>query len=176
MQDNKLNFRATSISDEDIKNRKVLTTRWTADAKYLWDSGIAIGKYLAGLKDGIIWGVKCYRCQRIMVPPRAFCEWCFRPIDEWIKLSDTGTVNTFSICYVTWDVRRIKEPQIPAVIEIDGASKGMGILHLIGGVDPHKIYVGMKVKAVWKPEKDREGAITDILYWQPINLEGKNGI
>jgi uncharacterized OB-fold protein len=25
----------------------------------------------------------------------------------------------------------------------------------------------MKVKAVWKPESEREGAITDIIYFEP---------
>jgi uncharacterized OB-fold protein len=27
----------------------------------------------------------------------------------------------------------------------------------------------MRVKAVWKKPKDREGAITDILYFRPID-------
>lgn len=158
----------TGLSDEDIKEGKVLTTRWKADAKYGWDAGVAISRYLAGLKEGKILGVRCHKCGRTMVPPRIFCEWCFRNIDEWVELKDTGTVNTFSLCYVTWDVKRIKEPQIPAVIEIDGASKGMGIMHLLGEVDPKKVYIGMRVKAVWKEPAEREGAITDIRYWKPV--------
>jgi uncharacterized OB-fold protein len=162
------NFRGTSLSDEDFKQGRILTTFWVADAKYAWDTGVAIGKYLEGLKQGIILGVECDKCHRKMVPPRAFCEWCFKPIDNWIVLSDTGTVNTFSLCYVTWDVKRIEEPQIPAVIEIDGADKGMGILHLLGEVNPKDVFIGMRVKAVFKPEKEREGAITDILYWKPL--------
>lgn len=168
MKELNLNFQGTALSDDDFKKGKVCTTYWKSDTKYAWDRGIAIGKYLEGMKQGKILGVECHKCGRKMVPPRIFCEWCFKPIDNWIELIDTGTVNTFSLCYVTWDVRRIKEPLLPAVIEIDGASKGMGIMHLLGEVDPKKIYVGMKVKAVWKPEKEREGAITDIKYWKPI--------
>ncbi len=158
----------TGLKDEDFQKGRVLFTRWKADAKYKWDAGIAIGRYLAGLKQGKILGVKCYKCERIMVPPRIFCEWCFRNIDEWVVLKDTGRVNTFSLCYVTWDVKRIKEPQIPAVIEIDGASPGMGIMHLLGEVDPKKVQIGMRVRAVWKPVEQREGAITDIMYFKPI--------
>ncbi len=159
---------AHGLSDDDFKHGKVCTTRWTADARYTWDRGVAVGRYLAGLKQGKILAVKCRRCERIMVPPRAFCELCFKPIDGWTEVADTGVVNTFSLCYVTWDVRRIKEPLIPAVIEIDGASPGIGIMHLLGGVDPGKVHRGMKVRAVWKPEAEREGAITDILYWKPV--------
>ncbi|MGQ9707542.1 MAG: Zn-ribbon domain-containing OB-fold protein [bacterium] len=161
-------FLGTGLRDEDIKERKVLTTYWKADARYGWDAGLGIGKYLAGLKEEKILGVKCHRCARVMVPPRAFCEWCFRNVDEWVELKDTGTVNTFSLCYVTWDVKRIKEPQIPAVIEVDGASPGMGIMHLLGEVDPKKVHIGMRVRAIWKAPKERTGAITDILYWKPI--------
>ncbi|MEO0099127.1 MAG: Zn-ribbon domain-containing OB-fold protein [candidate division WOR-3 bacterium] len=163
-----MKFLGTGLKDEEIKERKVCLAYWKADAKYAWDCGIAIGKYLAGLKEGKILGVKCEKCGRIMVPPRIFCEECFRTIDSWVELKDTGKVNTFSLCYITWDMKFLKEPQIPAVIEIDGASPGHGIMHLLGEVKPEEVKVGMKVKAVWKKKEEREGAITDILYFKPI--------
>jgi uncharacterized OB-fold protein len=55
------------------------------------------------------------------------------------------------------------------VIEIDGAAPGMGILHLIDEVDPWQVEIGMKVKAVWKPAEERQGAITDIRYFEPVH-------
>ncbi|MEO0094175.1 MAG: Zn-ribbon domain-containing OB-fold protein [candidate division WOR-3 bacterium] len=158
----------TGLSSQDFKQKKILTEKWTANAKYGWDCGIAIGRYLSELKNGRIIGIKCHKCNRIVVPPRIFCEWCFKPMDEWVYLKDTGTVNTFSLCYVAWNMERLTEPQIPAVIEIDGASPGMGIMHLISEIDPKKVTRGMKVKAVWRPENERTGAITDIKYWKPV--------
>jgi uncharacterized OB-fold protein len=89
-------------------------------------------------------------------------------MDQFLPLSDTGTVNTYSLCYVTWDVQRIKEPEIPAVIEIDGASPLHGIMHKLGEVDPDRVSIGMRVQAVWKPADQREGSITDIQYFRPI--------
>jgi hypothetical protein len=89
-------------------------------------------------------------------------------MDEYVPLQDTGTVNTFSICYVTWDVKRIQEPLIPAVIEIDGAAPLHGIMHLLGEIDPKAVHIGMRVKAVWKPPEQRQGAVTDILYFKPV--------
>lgn len=163
-----MKFLGTGLKDEEIREKKVCLTYWRAEAKYAWDCGIAIGKYLAGLKEGKILGVNCERCGRIMVPPRIFCEECFRTIDSWVELKDTGKVNTFSLCYITWNVKTLKEPQIPAVIEIDGATPGYGIMHLLGEVKPEVVKIGMKVKAVWKKEEEREGAITDILYFKPI--------
>ncbi len=145
----------------------VLTTHWVPEAQYTWDAGIAIGRYLEGLHDGKIIGSHCRHCERTVVPPRNFCEECFNPMDEFVTLQDTGTVNTFSRCYVTWDVQMLDEPQIPAVIEIDGADPGMGILHLIRDVDPDDVHIGMRVQAVWKPADERVGAITDIDYFKP---------
>nr|MBC7244297.1 Zn-ribbon domain-containing OB-fold protein [Chloroflexota bacterium] len=161
-------FPGVGLRESDFTERKVLFTEWKPNAQYAWDAGIAIGRYLAELKEGRIIGVHCHRCRRTVVPPRIFCEWCFRPMDEWVYLEDHGVVNTFSICHVRWDMERLEEPLIPAVIEIAGASKGMGILHLLGEVDPKQVKIGMKVKAVWKPAAERIGAITDILYFKPV--------
>lgn len=157
----------TALSDADIKEKKVLVTEWHPNLKYAWDTGIGYGRYFAELKNGRIVGTKCDKCHRVLLPARVFCELCFRTVDEWVHLKDTGTVNTFSIAYTGTQAERLKEPQIPALIEIDG-SGGVGIMHLIGEVDPKKVKIGMKVKAVWKPKAQREGAITDIKYWKPL--------
>lgn len=157
-----------SLKNEDVTNGALCLTRFKPRLEYQWDAGLAVGHYLAGLKDGVLMGRRCAHCSRILIPPRMFCEWCFTPTTEWVRLFDTGTVNTFSLCYVTWNMVRVSEPQIPAVIEIDGASKGMGILHLLGEVESHRVRIGMPVKAVWKPPEERQGAITDIKYFKPI--------
>lgn len=168
MSDKIENWPGVDLSDEDIKQKKIFTTSWNPNLNYAWDTGIAYGRFLSEIKEGKIIGVKCHRCNRIIVPPRLFCERCFKETDEWVYLKDTGTVNTFSVAYTDWKASRIKEPNIPAVIEIDGASKLMGILHLLGEVDPKEVRIGMRVKAVWKPPEEREGAITDIKYFKPL--------
>ena len=61
---------------------------------------------------------------------------------------------------------------MPAVIEIDGAG-GNGFMHILGEVDPKKVRFDMKVKAVWKPAKERTGDITDIKYFKPVGKGGK---
>ncbi len=153
---------------------KALKIAWNPVLKYNWDNGKAIGKYLEELKKGKIIARVCDKCHRIMLPPRMFCEYCFRPTDRWQYVKDTGRVNTFAISRIYWNAQRIPQgepPIIPAVIEIDGASEGMGILHLLGNVEPEKVHIGMRVKAVWRPESERIGAITDILYFEPIKDE-----
>jgi uncharacterized OB-fold protein len=161
----------TPLHERDFKDGSILFNYDELRGDFAWDTGIAIGQYLAGLKHGVILGVRCSTCRKTVVPPRTVCEWCFRPMSEFVPLQDTGTVNTFSLCYVTWDVRRIQEPEIPAVIEIDGASPLHGIMHMLGDVDPKQVHIGMRVQAVWKEPLDRLGAVTDILYFKPIQEE-----
>lgn len=170
MELEKFELGGTHYKDKDVEEGKILALAWKPELRYAWDDGVAIGRYLAELKRGRIIARKCNKCRRIMLPPRMFCEMCWRPTDEWVYCRDTGRVNTFSICYVNWDASRIGEgekPHLPAVIEIDGASPGMGILHLLGEVDPKEIEIGMEVEAVWKKPEEREGAVTDILYFRP---------
>jgi uncharacterized OB-fold protein len=140
---------------------------FTVDARYAWDTGAAVGRFLAGLREGRVLARECRQCGRVLVPPRMFCEECFRPTDRWVEVQDSGRVNTFSICWVAWDMQPLDEPELPAVIEIDGASPGIGIMHKLGEVEPDAVHVGMEVEAVWRPESDREGSILDIEYFRP---------
>jgi uncharacterized OB-fold protein len=159
--------RGAALDEADLERGKIFLNSYAPALRYAWDTGEAMGRYLAELKEGRLIARSCRKCERVMIPPRMFCERCFRSTDDWIYVKDTGTVNTFSLCYVSWDVRRLKQPEIPAVIEIDGASPGMGILHLIRKVAPRDVHVGMRVNAVWKTASKRTGRITDIAYWMP---------
>lgn len=156
----------TPLSDAAVHTGQVITLEWPSSLRYAWDTGVAMGRFLEELKAGHIFGRRCDRCERVLVPPRMFCERCFRPTDAWQRVGDTGTINTFSESHIRWDAVRIGEPIQVAVIEIDGASSG-GFLHLLGEVNPGDIRIGMKVKAVWKPAGEREGSILDIRYFKP---------
>ncbi len=135
------------------------------DARYAWDTGVAISTYLRGLQSGRILARECDECERVLVPPRMFCERCFRPTDRWTDVSQTGTVQTFSICHVSWDMHPLDMPELPAVIAIDGTDGGL--LHKLGRISPDDVEVGLAVEAVWKPGAERTGSILDIAYFRP---------
>jgi len=105
----------------------------------------------------------------VLVPPRMFCERCFRGTDAWKQVEHTGVVQTFSICNVRWDMQPLDEPELPAVIAIDGSDGGF--LHMLGEVERDEIRIGMKVEAVWKPVSERTGSILDIAYFRPGRRE-----
>ena len=166
----------TNVKEDSFKNNKILYTMFEPQLEYAWDNGIGIGLYLNGLKEGKILASYSHTSNRIMIPPRAFDELAWCNTDGDIEVKDTGTVQTFSISRVNWDASRRKPgepPLIPAVIALDGASEKMGILHLLDEVKPEDVYIGMKVKAVWKPADEREGLITDIRHFKPIRAPKK---
>ena len=156
------------ITPQELKEGKYLDIAYKFEPKYSWAAGVAISRFLTELKEGKIIARKCWKCNRILVPPRMYCEQCYRPTDEWVYVKDTGTVNTYSISHVGTDARRLATPVLVAVVDLDGASPGVGILHTLGEVEQSKISVGMRVRAVWKPAEQRQGAITDIRYFKPV--------
>jgi len=160
-------YRGVEVGPRDLEEGRVLLVQHRVAPSYEWACGEALSFFLSKLKEAEIWGTRCRRCDRTLLPPRIFCELCFRRVDEWVKLKDTGVVRTFSFSYINTDASRRKEPQIVAVVEIDGASRGMGLLHLLGEVEMDRVRVGLPVKAVWRPPASRLGAITDIEYFKP---------
>ncbi|HEX5903897.1 MAG TPA: Zn-ribbon domain-containing OB-fold protein [Actinomycetota bacterium] len=134
-------------------------------ARFEWDAGVAIARFLDGLRGGMLLGRECRNCERVLVPPRMFCERCFRGTDAWVQVEDTGVVQTFSICHVSWDMQPLDVPSLPAVIAIDGSDGGF--LHVLGEVAPDDVSIGMAVEAVWKPVGERTGSILDIAHFRP---------
>jgi acetyl-CoA C-acetyltransferase len=142
----------------------------SVDARYEWDTGVAVGRFLEGLRAGRILGRACSGCERVLVPPRMFCERCFRGTDGWVEVETTGVVQTYSVCHVSWDMQPLDPPLVPAVISVDGSDGGL--LHLLGEVAPEDVRIGMAVEAVWRNAGDRTGSILDISHFRPQRGEG----
>jgi len=153
------------LSDAEFRGDSTAVDH-AVDARYAWDTGIAVGLFLDSLGKGDVEGRRCENCGRVLLPPRAFCERCFRETEPAYEgVGAVGVVNTFSICHIRWDMQPLDPPEIPAVIEFPGTSGGF--LHKLGEVDPDDVRIGMEVVAVWKPEQERTGSILDIEYFRP---------
>jgi acetyl-CoA C-acetyltransferase len=138
---------------------------------YAWDNGFALTTYLEGFRKGRIRGSHCSGCGRMMIPARSFCELCgLQAVDRFFDLPDTGTVQTFTLSHVDWASMPLPEGEVHifAVVAIDGSGEHMGLVHRLGEVDPSGVHIGMRVKAEWKVEEEREGTVTDLLYFRPL--------
>lgn len=141
--------------------------KWEIEYKYA--TGPYLGKFLEGLKEKKIYGIKCPSCKRIILPPRILCERCYvqLSLNDIVEVKDTGIVQTFFVVYRQF-FGLPPPPYAVGLIKLDGADEG--IVHFLGGIDlsdPNKIseknIIGSKVQAVWNEE--RKGNILDIKYF-----------
>lgn len=133
---------------------------------YKWYVGATGSRFLVGLRDGKeFWGITCPKCGKVYVPPLKTCPECFVPNEEWVRLADTGTVESFTVAHYSNGVSPSDIPYVLGLIKMDGADGSF--LHYIGDVVPADVKVGMRVKAVFADE--RTGNIMDIKHFAPIN-------
>jgi hypothetical protein len=132
---------------------------------YKWYVGETGSRFLVALRDkGEIWGTRCPQCGKVYVPPVKNCWECFRPADEWVRVSNVGTVESFTIARCPDGMFGLAPPVVYGLIRLDLA--GGSFLHFIGGVNPENVRVGMRVKAVFADR--RSGNIMDIRYFAPV--------
>ncbi len=132
---------------------------------YSWQAGETASYFLTQLRDkGIIYGKRCPKCEKVLVPPRKSCPFCFVDTDKWIELSDEGEVETFTIIKRDTGIQPMKAPFAYAVIRLDGADTGF--VHMLCDVKPDKIEEGMRVKAVFA--ETRNASLLDIAYFRPV--------
>jgi uncharacterized OB-fold protein len=135
------------------------------EAYWVYTSGKAGDYFFKKLKEeGKFTAAKCKKCGKVYFPPRIYCEKDFEET-EFIDVSGEGEVKSFTIARLDPYERELPKPQIYALIHIYGTD-GL-LIHLLGEVKPENVKIGMKVRPVLKPKEEREGRITDILYFKP---------
>ncbi len=132
---------------------------------YQYFAGTVGSKFLVALRDEEkILGMKCEKCNKVFIPPRATCERCFSDLrDNWVELSDTGVVTGFTVIRYKEPYQPKEPPYVLALIKLDGADTPLA--HLLECDDTANAKVGMKVKAVFAEE--RIGSVLDISYFEP---------
>ena len=132
---------------------------------YQYFAGRTGSKFIISLRDKKqILGTKCNQCNKVFVPPRQTCERCFENLtDNWVELGDTGEVTNFTV--VRYEDKHLprKPPFVLAMIKLEGADTPMA--HIVEGVDPDKVEIGLKVKAVFAEETTN--CILDIDHFEP---------
>ncbi|MGB9616426.1 MAG: Zn-ribbon domain-containing OB-fold protein [Desulfomonilaceae bacterium] len=151
---------------------ELLTGTFEQAMPYEWSVGIYGSRFFQEIKRNKRFvGIRCPKCGRIYTPPRRLCGPCFEELTELVTLSDTGTLVAFTIVnYPFLDPNTGAQRPIPytyGYIRLDGADSIFS--HIINELDPSKIRLGMKVKAVFKDEKDMEGNVQDIKYFEPVD-------
>jgi uncharacterized OB-fold protein len=103
---------------------------------------------------------KCKGCGTVWFPPRLICAECGKRDFEDVKLSDTGTVKTFTVIRVAPSEFTDQSPYAIGVVELDG---GVMIQCQIADCAPEDLKTGMPVKIEFRKVKE-EGEAGIICY------------
>ncbi len=132
--------------------------------RFSYSAGPVRSKFLLSLRDRQkILGTKCSGCGRVYVPARSTCPQCFENLEEWVEVSDEGTLETYTIVYKPEPFHTTDTPFAFGIVRLDGAHTG--IFHRLGEIDFEKIRIGMRMRAVFSEEL--RGDIRDIKYFKP---------
>ncbi|SNQ50583.1 conserved hypothetical protein [Frankia canadensis] len=139
------------------------------DLHYDIHLGATWSRFMDGLRDRKILANVCPSCDRVFVPPQAYCESCFERTDRWVELPPEGSLEVFT---VAWHGFRggPTPPYAIGGIRLDGASTLL--MHWVIGLDftepttlLAQLPAGSRVRAVWAPQ--RTGQILDIAHFEP---------
>lgn len=128
--------------------------------------GHHMSAYLRAMKRKVILGERCPLTGQVSVPPRGVTPTSGLPSTELVELPDRGHVESFCVTRVPIPGRDdLTLPYVSAWIVLDGAS--VGFLGLVTGIDPEEVRIGLRVRAVWKPDDELGETAENVLGWEP---------
>jgi uncharacterized OB-fold protein len=135
--------------------------------EYTYTPGVAMERFLRGVRKGKIIGAACDACGRVYVPPRGACARCAAPTSEEREVAHKGTIVTFSVVRVPSENIDVPLPYCGANILLDGAD--ISLTALIQECNFEDVHIGMRVEAVWLPESEWDYSMSNIKYFRPID-------
>jgi len=134
--------------------------RWIATYRYTHGGQSRFFREILFNKQ--LYGSKCPGCGKVFCPPRSDCHHCYLKT-EWVPLNGLGTIESYTTVHFGTSAAIRKFPFICAYIKLDGTDTV--VCANIEMDDVEKAHVGMRVKVVFKEERD--GLFTDF-FFEPL--------
>src|SRR3954447_5673830 len=148
---------------------RTLSAPVTVAFDYTRSTGPVLGRFLSGLRDGVVVGGRTSE-GKVVVPPPEFDPVTHAAVDDFVEVADTGTVTSWSWVSEPVKGQPFDRPFAFALVTLDGAD--VPLLHALDVASPAEVSTGMRVRVRWRPE--RVGAITDIECFEALP-EGGTG-
>ncbi|WGX99684.1 OB-fold domain-containing protein [Nocardioides sp. QY071] len=142
---------------------RTLSAPVTVAFDYTRSTGPVVGRFLSGLRDGVVVGARTSTGQ-VVVPPLEFDPVTHEATTDFTEVSSVGTVTSW-----TWVPEPVKDqpfdrPFAFALVTLDGAD--VPFLHALDVASPAEVTTGMRVRVRWAAE--RVGHINDIACFEPL--------
>jgi len=157
-----------SLLEKVDKNTEAKVWRGDIPIRSRYTAGLAGEKFFREImENGRLMGAYCPECDYTYVPPTLFCERCLTKLEDWAEVGPEGTVISFTLLMEAMDGSPLEEPDILALIQLDGADSVL--VHRLGNVLLDELAIGMRVEPVLKPKRQRQGSILDIVHFVPVD-------
>jgi uncharacterized OB-fold protein len=143
-----------------------LSAPYVLEYTYRRSVGPVIGRFLTGLREGRIEGVRT-PSGKVIVPPTEYDPETGAATGEAVEVGQAGVVTTWSWVEAPRTGQPLTHPFAWALIKLDGADTAM--LHAVDGGSADRMKTGMRVRARWR--ETREGEIRDIVCFDPESKE-----
>ena len=151
-----------SISDVE----PVLSVRTPIRLEYDFIPSAAAQQYLRAYASKRILGNRSPVDGAVFVPPRGVDPRNGVVADEMVDLVDRGHVGSFCVTHLPIPGRKdLPVPYVSAWIHLDGAD--IGFLGLVAGCAAADVRIGMRIRAVWKPDAELGATAENVLHWEP---------
>lgn len=115
--------------------------------------------------DAELYGRRCAKTNRVLVPPRAFSDQSLQPTTDWVRIGPGGRIETFTIVYQQF--KGLPEPPYAfGYVQLDGADTAIG--GFFKGLDlanpaeaAKRLAIGARV--VTRFAEERTGSVLD--FW-----------
>jgi uncharacterized OB-fold protein len=122
--------------------------------RYKYSLGLAGEKFSKSLIKGKLLGSKCHKCNKTYLPPSIYCAECFQQITEFVEVGPGGEIYSLTE----------SDDELIVVVKFRGVEGSL--IHRLKRPAAGKVRIGQGVVAVFKPENQRVGDITDIEYFE----------
>ncbi len=159
---------AVSIPDALADLEPVRSVTTPLRMEYTATPGASLSKYLRAMKEKRIIGDVCPDTGMVFVPPRGVSPVSGKRTTETVDVADEGYIESFNITRIPIKGRDdLHPPYVSAWVVPDGSNTGSIALVAGDDLDLDDVRIGMRVKAVWKPDDELEESAANILHWEP---------
>ena len=140
---------------------ELLTAPYVLSYDYRRSCGPVIGRFLAGLREQRIEGVRTSG-GRVIVPPLEYDPDSGEPTGDFVVVANVGTVVSWAWVAEPRAGHPLQRPFAWALIKLDGADTAM--LHAVDAGRASRMKTGARVKAKFAAE--RSGHIRDLACFE----------
>jgi uncharacterized OB-fold protein len=129
---------------------------------YTRSVGPVIGRFLAGLRDRKVLGVRTAG-GRVLVPPQEYDPDTGEATGDLVEVGQSGVVTTWAWVSAPRRKHPLDRPFAWALVRLDGADTAL--LHAVDAGDEARMRTGLRVRVRWRDET--VGEIQDIACFEP---------